>query len=62
MHLEASTPHPCVAMIAAYFNIEDRGRPADKWLAEICQWTWRLKAHPHVSAELIDAIARKRGS
>ena len=51
--VEAAVPHPCVTMIAAYFGIEDRGRPADKWLAEVCQWTWRLKAHPHVSAELL---------
>jgi uncharacterized protein len=51
--LEAAVPHPCVAMIAAHFGIEDRGRPADKWLMEVCQWTWRLKAHPHVSAELL---------
>jgi protein Tex len=51
--LEAATPHPCVAMIAAHFNIEDRGRPADKWLAEVCQWTWRVRAHAHLSAELL---------
>lgn len=51
--VEAAVPHPCVAMIAAHFGIEDRGRPADKWLAEVCQWTWRLKAHPHISAELL---------
>src|ERR671910_360486 len=44
---------PCVAMIATHFGIEDRGRPADKWLVEVCQWTWRLKAHPHISAELL---------
>ena len=51
--VEVVVPHPCVAMIAAHFGIEDRGRPADKWLAEVCQWTWRLKAHPHISAELL---------
>jgi uncharacterized protein len=51
--VERAMPHPCVAIIAAHFGIEDRGRPADKWLAEVCQWTWRVKAHPHVSAELL---------
>jgi uncharacterized protein len=51
--VEAAVPHPCVAMIAAHFRIEDRSRPADKWLAEVCQWTWRVKAHPHISAELL---------
>jgi uncharacterized protein len=51
--LEAAVPHPCVAMIAAHFDIEDRGRPADKWLAEVCHWTWRAKAHLHLSTELL---------
>ena len=51
--LESAVPHPCVAMIAAHFGIEDRGRPADKWLADVCLWTWRVKAHLHLSTELL---------
>lgn len=51
--LEAAVPHPCVAMIAAHFDIEERRRPADKWLAEVCNWTWRVKAHHHISTELL---------
>ncbi len=51
--LEAAVPHPCVTMIAAHFGIEDHGRPADKWLAEVCHWTWRVRAHPHISTELL---------
>jgi protein Tex len=51
--LEAAVPHPCVAMIAAHFGIQDYGRPADKWLAEVCYWTWRVRAHPHISTELL---------
>ena len=51
--LEAAVPHPCAAMIAAHFSIEDRGRPADKWLAGVCNWTWRVKAHLHLSADLM---------
>ena len=51
--IEAAVPHPCVAMIAAHFGIADRGRRADKWLAEVCQWTWRGKAHSHISTELL---------
>jgi protein Tex len=49
----AAVPHPCVAMIVAHFDIEDRGRRADKWLAEVCRWTWRGKAHSHISTELL---------
>ena len=51
--LEAAVPHPCAAMIASHFCIEDRGRPADKWLAGVCNWTWRVKAHLHLSADLM---------
>ncbi len=54
--MEAVAPHPCVAMIAGYFNIEDCGRPADKWLADSCNWTWRVKAHPHISSELLTQL------
>ncbi|MEO8628532.1 MAG: Tex family protein [Betaproteobacteria bacterium] len=51
--LEAVIPHPCAAMIGAHFGIEDRSRPADKWLAEVCRWTWRVKAQQHLSTELL---------
>jgi len=54
--LETATPHPCVAIIAAHFSIEERGRPADKWLAEVCQWTWRVRAHLHISTELLTQL------
>ncbi|SPP64210.1 Tex family protein [Nitrospira lenta] len=51
--LEAVVPHPCAAMIAAHVGVEDRGRPADKWLADVCRWTWRVKIHLHLSTELL---------
>ena len=50
--LEAVVPHPCVSIIAAHAGIEDRGRPADKWLAGVCEWTWRVKIHLQISTEL----------
>ncbi len=51
--LEAVVPHPCAAMIATHFAIEDRGRPADGWLLNVCNWTWKIKAHLHLSTELM---------
>jgi len=50
---EAVVPHPCTAMIAAHAGIADRGRPADKWLAGVCDWTWRMKIHVQLSVELL---------
>ena len=40
-------------MIAAHFGIENRGRRADKWLADVCHWTWRVRVHLHLSTELL---------
>jgi uncharacterized protein len=54
--LEAAVPHPCAAMIAAHFGIEERGRRADKWLVDVCRWTWRVKAQPHLSTELLQKL------
>ena len=51
--LDAQVPHPCEAVIAAHFGIEDRGRRADKWLVDVCRWTWRVKAQLHISSELM---------
>lgn len=51
--LEAAVPHPCAALIAQHFGIENRGRPADAWLASVCHWAWRVKAHLHLSSELM---------
>lgn len=51
--LEAAVPHPCTTMIASHFGIENRGRPADAWLAGVCHWAWRVKAHLHLSTELM---------
>ncbi|HSN04287.1 MAG TPA: Tex family protein, partial [Nitrospira sp.] len=51
--LDQVVPHPCVSMIAAHAGIADRGRPADKWLAGVCDWTWRMKIHLQLSVELL---------
>ena len=46
--LDAQVPHPCEAVIAAHFGIEDHGRRAGKWLAQVCRWTWRVQHQtPH---------------
>ena len=51
--LEAESPHLCAAMVAAHFGIENRKRPADAWLANVCQWTWKVKLQLHLSTELM---------
>jgi uncharacterized protein len=51
--LEALEPHPFAAMIAAHFGIEDRARPGDKWLLEVCRWTWRIRGSLTISSDLL---------
>ena len=50
---EAAVPHPCVAMIAAQVGIENRGRRADPWLGAVCDWTWKVRIHSHLTIELL---------
>ncbi|MDV6011248.1 Tex family protein [Haloechinothrix sp. LS1_15] len=38
--------------IAARFGIDDRGRPADAWLAQTVRWTWRTKILLHLGIDL----------
>ena len=54
--LETLVPHPCAALLAAHFGIGNRGRRADKWLADLCYWTWRVKMHLHLSTELLQQV------
>ncbi|WP_097462073.1 Tex family protein [Mangrovitalea sediminis] len=53
---DRSVVHPCEQRIAAHWNIADRGRPADRWLAEVVRWTWRVKLSPHLETELVGQV------
>jgi protein Tex len=53
-HLEAQ------GRIAAYFDISDRGRPADAWLLETCRQLWRIKLLLQLTLDLFGR-AREAG-
>ncbi|UGY94504.1 Tex family protein [Streptomyces gobiensis] len=38
--------------IAHRFGISDRGRPADKWLADTVRWAWRTRVLVHLGIDL----------
>src|SRR5262249_19430547 len=38
--------------IATRFGVEDRGRPADRWLAEVVRWAWRTRILLHLGIDL----------
>jgi len=52
-----SAPHnPCEARIAGRFGIQDRNRPADRWLMDTVRFTWRVKCFMHLELELMGAL------
>ena len=57
---EPDAADPCVGMIAQQFNIQDQGRPADKWLQQVILWTWKIKLHLYMETELLTKV-REQG-
>ena len=49
----------CEEMIAGHARIANKGRPADKWLAEVVRWTWRIKVSLHMETELMASLREK---
>ncbi|MEC8523773.1 MAG: Tex family protein [Pseudomonadota bacterium] len=47
---------PCEAIIAEHSGIENEGRAADRWLAEVVKWTWRIKLLTSLETELIGQL------
>jgi uncharacterized protein len=55
-----SSPHnPCEMRIASRFGIQDKNRPADRWLMDTVRWTWRVKSFMHLETELMGALRAK---
>jgi protein Tex len=50
---------PCEAMIAGHFNLPNKGRAADRWLAEVVKWTWRIKLLTHLETELVGELRER---
>lgn len=50
------TLHPCEGMIAERFGISSQGRAADKWLAEVVRWTWKVKLYTHLETDLLGEL------
>jgi protein Tex len=48
--------HPCEAMIAQHWQIENLERPADKWMSEAVRWTWRIKLLTHLQTDLLGQL------
>ncbi|GKS68762.1 RNA-binding transcriptional accessory protein [Nitrosomonas sp. PY1] len=51
--------NPCEARIAKHVSVENKNRPADKWLLETVRWAWRVKILLHLETELMTALREK---
>ena len=54
--VEAGVLEPCQVMLAQHFNIEDKGRAADKWLLEVVAWTWKVKLLHRMETDLLSQL------
>ncbi|GAA3209960.1 Tex family protein [Streptomyces thermocoprophilus] len=45
-------PSSFESVIASRFGIADRGRPADKWLADTVRWAWRTRILVHLGIDI----------
>ncbi|MBS3797214.1 Tex family protein [Pseudoalteromonas sp. BDTF-M6] len=43
----------CVNMIARHFDLAIEGKAASKWLAQVAQWTWKVKLALHLENEFL---------
>ena len=57
--LEPGQMHPCEVMVAKHNNIENKERPADKWLAEVVRWSWRVKILTHLETDLLGDLRER---
>lgn len=49
----------CEQIIAQHVNIRHQNRPADNWLAQVVQWTWKIKIALHMETELFGALRER---
>jgi uncharacterized protein len=46
-------------LIAAHVGIKDEDRPADAWLQQTVQWTWKVKILLHMETELFGSVRER---
>lgn len=51
--------HPAVTSIMSSFNISDRGRPSDQWLAETARQAWKTRLSGSTHNDLIDRVKER---
>lgn len=57
--LQPGQMHPCEVMVADHWQVKDKGRAADRWLAEVVRWTWRVKLLTHLETDLLSDLRER---
>ena len=50
--LPPGQPGVAERMMSRHLGISQQGRPADRWLAEVLRWAWRVKIFTHLDTDL----------
>ncbi len=57
--LEPGQAHPAEILVSEHWEIEDKGRASDTWLAEVVRWTWRVKLATHLETDLMSDLRER---
>ncbi|WP_199610649.1 Tex family protein [Flocculibacter collagenilyticus] len=49
----------CESLITDYFDLRLSSKPADKWLNQVIQWTWKVKIAMHLESELLSELRER---
>jgi len=61
---DARLPHPCTLLIADFIDLPanaftERANPRQRWLADVCRWTWRVKLLVFFEMEMISHLRER---
>ncbi|NDV90784.1 S1 RNA-binding domain-containing protein [Alteromonas sp. 345S023] len=56
---DASAPSHCEHIIASHYGIMQRNRAGDDFLAQVVQWTWKIKIALHMETELFSTLRER---
>lgn len=51
--------HPVEQIISVHLGVKNQGRAADDWLAQVVQWTGKIKIIPSLELELMGSLREK---
>jgi uncharacterized protein len=56
---EAGKPHPAEGKIMVAFGLADKGRPADRWIADGVRLAWKARLHVGLAVDLLTRSKEK---